>query len=119
MPKHPIVHIEISANDRVAAGKFYGDLFGWSIEQSPEINYATFTAGDGPGGGLNPVTETNPAGTVIVYVGTDDIEATLKQAESLGGKTVYPKTEIPGFGWFALFQDPTGNTLGLYTAKDQ
>ena len=112
---HPIVHIEFSAQDREAAARFYSDLFGWKVEQFPEMNYATFEAEGGPGGGFNPVTETNPAGAVVVYVGTDDIDASLAKAESLGGKTVYPKTEIPGIGWFGLFQDPTGNTVGLYT----
>lgn len=119
MSKHPIVHIEISANDLEAAGKFYSDLFGWEVEQMPELNYATFAADDGPGGGFNPVSEDNPAGAVVIYVGTDDIEGTLKKAESLGAKTLVPKTEIPQMGWFALFEDPTGNTIGVYTGMDQ
>jgi predicted enzyme related to lactoylglutathione lyase len=119
MSEHPIVHIEISANDREAAGKFYADLFGWEVEQMPEMNYATFTAGDGPGGGLNPVGENTPAGSVVIYVDSDDIEATLKKAESLGAKTLVPKTEIPQMGWFGMFADPTGNTIGVYTAMDQ
>ena len=37
------------------------------------------------------------------------------RAESLGAKTLMPKTSIPGIGWFALFADPTGNQVGLYT----
>lgn len=119
MSAHPIVHIEISANDLEAAGKFYADLFGWEIEQMPEMNYATFAAADGPGGGLNPVGENTPAGSVVVYVDTDDIEATLNKAESLGGTTIVPKTEIPQMGWFGMFADPTGNTIGVYTAMNQ
>lgn len=114
MSKHNIVHIEFSAQELGSAGKFYGDLFGWKIEQVPEMNYATFETKDGLGGGLNPVGENYPAGTVLVYVGTDDIEASLEKAESLGGKSVTPKTEIPGMGWFALFTDPTGNLVGLF-----
>lgn len=115
MTKHPIVHIEFSAHDREAAGKFYTDLFSWKVEQMPEMNYATFEAEGGPGGGFNPVSQQNPAGTVLVYVSTDDIEATLTKAESLGGKTVIPKTEIPTVGWFGFFSDPTGNVVGLFT----
>lgn len=118
MSKHPIVHIEFSAQDREAAGKFYTDLFGWSIQQMPEMDYAMFDSGEGVGGGLNPVKDDNPAGTVIVYVGTDDIHASLAKAEQLGGKTLVPKTEIPNMGWFAFFADPTGNTIGLYTAME-
>ncbi len=116
MSNHPVVHIEISAKDREASGKFYANLFGWKVEQMPEMNYATFETGEGVGGGLSPVMENNPAGTVVVYIGTDDINATLAQAEKLGSKTLVPKTEIPGMGWFSIFLDPDGNKIGLFTA---
>ena len=119
MSEHPVVHIEFSTKDREASGKFYEDLFGWKVEQMPEMNYATFEAEGGPGGGFNPVTKDNPAGTVVVYIGTDDIDASLAKAESLGGKTLVPKSEIPNYGWFGMFQDPTGNVVGLYTAMGE
>ena len=57
-----------------------------------------------------------PAGDVTVYIDTEDIDVTLKQIEKAGGKTLLPKTEIPGIGWFAQFADPTGNRMALYTA---
>jgi predicted enzyme related to lactoylglutathione lyase len=114
MPKHPIVHIELSAKDREASGKFYHDLFGWEIQQMPEWNYATFSTGEGsPGGGLNPITPENPAGTILVYINTDDIQASLRQVESLGGIVVSQPMPIPDVGLFALFKDSTGNTLAL------
>jgi predicted enzyme related to lactoylglutathione lyase len=116
MSKHPVVHVEISATNLGAASKFYADLFGWKIEHIPEMNYATFEPGEGVGGGFNPVTEENPAGSVVVYIGTDDIEASLAKAEQLGGKAIVPKTEIPGMGWFGMFLDPIGNKIGLFTA---
>ncbi len=119
MSKHPIVHIEFSAKDREEAGKFYSQLFGWKIQQMPEMNYATFEAEGGPGGGFNPVSEEYPAGTVMIYVQTDDIDATLAKAEKLGAKTLVPKSEIPNMGWFAFFADPSGNKVGVYTAMDQ
>lgn len=115
MSEHHIVHIEFSAEDREAAGKFYRELFGWEIVQIPEKNYATFDSGDNVSGGLNPVTDTNPAGTVLVNISTDDIAASLAKAESLGGKIVVPKSEIPDIGWFGIFSDPTGNVVGLFT----
>jgi len=114
MSKHPIVHVEFSALDREAAGRFYADLFGWEVQQMPEMNYATFSTGQEKfGGGFNPVSPEYPAGTIAIYVDTDDVIATLAKAESLGGKTIMPKTEIPGVGWFAFFLDPTGNKIGL------
>lgn len=119
MSAHPIVHFEFSAADREAAGQFYHELFGWKITQDQEMNYAMFESPEGVGGGLNPVSENNPAGTVIVYVGTEDIEASLAKAETLGANTIVPKSEIPGMGWFAMFSDPTGNVVGLYTSINQ
>ena len=118
MSQHPIVHIEFSASDREAAGRFYSDAFGWQIQQMPEMNYATFEAKGGPGGGFNPVNEQNPAGSILVYIDSNDIETDLKKIESLGGSTIIPKTEIPQVGWFAIFADLTGNQLGLYTGME-
>jgi len=119
MSKHPIVHVEFSAHDREAAGDFYSKLFDWKVQQMPEMNYATFDTGDGVGGGFNPVQENNPAGTVTVYVHSDDIDASLAKAEELGGMTLVPKSEIPSVGWFGLFSDPTGNMIGLFTELPQ
>jgi predicted enzyme related to lactoylglutathione lyase len=83
------------------------------------MNYATFDTGAGIGGGLNPISEQYPAGTVAVYIGTDNIPATLAKAESLGGKILIPESEIPGVGWFGFFQDPTGNMIGLLKTLPQ
>ena len=36
--------------------------------------------------------------------------------EEAGGRTVHPRTEIPGMGAFAYFSDTEGNTMGLWEA---
>ncbi len=117
MSNHSIVHVEISSKDLEGTIKFYGELFGWQIQAMPEMNYALFQTSDEMGGGFSPVdNQTYKAGDVIVYVSTDDVEASLAKAESLGGKKLMGKTEVPGFGWFGMFLDPTGNRIGLWTA---
>ena len=119
MSNHLIVHVELSAKDRVAAAQFYHDLFGWDVKQIPEVNYATFmTAKDQPGGGFNPVTPDNPPGTVLVYIGTDDIQESLALVEKLGGTVLAQPQPIPDVGLFAFFKDPTGNILALLEAHD-
>lgn len=120
MTAHPIVHLELSALDPAAASRFYADLFGWNIEHNQEFDYYIFSGEGGPRGGFVKVDgKQHHAGEVIVYIGTDDIDTTLKQVESLGGQVLLPKTEIPGVAWYALFADPTGNRLGLYTRMSQ
>ena len=38
----------------------------------------------------------------------------FEQVEAAGGKTVTSRTEIPGMGAFAYFEDPEGNVMGLW-----
>ncbi|NIR46995.1 hypothetical protein GWO43_00740, partial [candidate division KSB1 bacterium] len=63
------------------------------------------------GGGIGPAQE--GPGHVTFYVQVDDPQAYLDKAESLGGKTLVPVTEIPNMVTFALFQDPEGHMVGL------
>ena len=121
MSQHAIVHLEIPATDPAAASKFYADLFAWNTQVEPTFNYHTFQAASGPGGGFVQVCPDGgyKPGEVVVYVSTDDIDATLVKAEALGGKTLHPKSEIPGVGWYAFFADPAGNRIGLFTSMMQ
>jgi predicted enzyme related to lactoylglutathione lyase len=119
MSKRNIVHVEIPAVNVEGVGKFYESLFGWKIQPVPEMNYTMWEAGNGDEyGGFPLVSDENPAGQVLVYIASDDIEADLKKVEKLGGKTLHPKSEIPGTGWFGIFKDPTGNVLGLFTGTN-
>jgi uncharacterized protein len=119
MSKRNIVHVEIPAVNVEGAGRFYHDLFGWKIQPMPEMNYTMWEAGEGDEyGGFPQVSDDNPAGQVLVYIASDDIDADLKQVEKLGGKVLHQKTEIPGTGWFGIFQDPTGNVLAVYTSMN-
>ncbi len=119
MSNHPVVHIDIPGNDPKAAGQFYADAFGWQVETDPTFDYTMFRAEGGPGGGFVKVGGGMglgyKAGEVLIYIGTDDIDASLASVEKHGGKTVMGKTEIPNVGWWAVFADPTGNKVALYT----
>ncbi len=117
MTKRSIVHIEIPAADQQSAARFYADLFGWDTESVPGMDYTTFASGN-VGGGFPTAGTMAQAGEVLVYLSSDDIDADLRKIESMGGKTVAPKMEIPNTGWFAIFTDPTGNKIGLFKSVD-
>jgi len=127
MASHPIVHVEIPAIEPKTTGEFYAKVFDWKLELDPNFNYLQFEAQGGPGGAFVKVgeslTENGPiqhkANSPLMYIGTDDIEGDLARIESHGGKIVAPKAEIPGIGSFAIFTDPTGNTLALYAKLAQ
>ena len=82
MSRRNIVHVEIPAANVRGAGKFYQELFGWKIQPMPEMNYSMWEAGTGDEyGGFPQVSVDNPAGQVLVYIASDDIEADLKMVE--------------------------------------
>ena len=114
MSDHKIIHVELSATDRKALAEFYAYVFGWELQHLDEMDYTTFKAGDGVGGGINPITEQNPIGTVTVYIQTDDVTASLRDIHEAGGTIISPEMEIPNTGKFGLFRDPQGNVLGLF-----
>jgi uncharacterized protein len=117
MSPHPIVHIEIVSPNPKVSSDFFRQLFAWKIETNPEWqDYYLFNPESGPGGAfMAPDGQLYKLGDVALYVETDDIEGALRKVEELGGSVVLPKTDIPGIGWFAVLNDPTGVRLALYT----
>jgi predicted enzyme related to lactoylglutathione lyase len=116
MSDHPICHVEIPATDPTSLSLFYAEVFDWQIEAAdPTRNAHLFHVQRGPGGAFVQVGETTgaKAGQVLIYIFTEDIDATLAKAEALGAKTLTPKTEIP-YGWSATFVDPAGNHIALF-----
>jgi predicted enzyme related to lactoylglutathione lyase len=122
MANHVVTHVEIASSNPAVAGKFYADLFGWAQLEFPEMDYLMLQPESGATGAVVPLGESyfhfKPE-TVLVYVSTDDVTASLEKAEKLGGKTVLPSTPIPGTGDIGVFQDPTGNFVGLLRADQQ
>ena len=118
MTKRNIVHIEIPTKNSKASADFYEKLFGWHIEHFEEMNYTMWDPHEGPGGGFSQIDENIKPGDIHIYVNSDNIEADLKEAESLGGTIVLPKSEIPDTGWHGMFKDPAGNTIALYTSMN-
>jgi predicted enzyme related to lactoylglutathione lyase len=118
---HPIVHIELSADSPEELAKFYEDTFGWETQRWPEMDYITFSSKkDSIGGGFNPVQDGNPSGTVITYIQTEDLAASMAKVEANGGTITLPPTDIPGVGQMAHFTDPTGNPMALLEpARDE
>ena len=108
-----ITHIDIPVTDAEQARKFYGELFGWRIEDVPGFEgYPMWQAPNKvSGGGLAPRSEgfTQPRS----YVEVDSIEEALRKAELNGGRVLMARQPITATSWWAIFEDPFGNHVGL------
>lgn len=111
----PVVHFEIGCRDKAKTAEFYGSLFDWTMQ---EMGPATMISTGADGGIAGHITSLGhePHNYTIFYVQVDDVDAYLKNAESLGGKTLVPPLPIPT-GKFAWMSDPEGNTVGLFEVK--
>ena len=128
---HGVVHFEIPADDLERAKGFYGSVFGWQFETMamPGGDYTSVmttpvdpetmmpTEPGAINGGLMPRDEILPAPVLTIDVAA--IDDALKEVESRGGRTVTPRTEIPGMGAFAYFKDPEDNVIGLWETVSQ
>ena len=111
---NPVVHFEVIGKDGPALQKFYAELFGWHIQNMPEmLNYGVVDTH--AGGGINGGVGQEPEGGTLVtfYAAVPDLQATLDKAESLGGKIAMPVMDIPGVVTLAQFLDPQGNRIGI------
>jgi uncharacterized protein len=121
----PVVHFEVIGARPEALRRYYGDLFGWEFETSPPVAEAVSEANNygfierdatedgvgipgGIGGGQGYKAH------VLFYVGVPDVEAALRQAESLGGERRMGPEQAAGSALVVgHFADPEGNVIGV------
>ena len=79
--------------------------------------------GGGGGAPIPPVTKEKKKDDtvkdgIILHIETDDIPKTLAKIKKAGGKVTKEKTDIGNdFGFYALFEDNSGNLLGIWSQK--
>jgi predicted enzyme related to lactoylglutathione lyase len=113
MAKRNIVHLEISAKDRLALANFYADLFGWEVRDFADMNYTTLGIGNKETGlGIMNATDEAPGG-VSFYIESTDLEGDLAAIVKKGGEVLMPRMDVEGVGSMAFFRDPAGNVLAL------
>ena len=117
---NPFCHIELNTTDLAQAKSFYSELFDWKLQDMP-MPGGTYTlidagSGDGPGCGGGMMSHPMPGvpSHWMSYIAVDDLDATVKKAEELGGKAIVPRTEVPGMGWFSMLQGPTGEHFAVW-----
>jgi len=101
----PVVFFTIFGPQSEQLQQFYSGLFEWKI--APNGDVATAVSSPLPANIGKGEAET------IVYLGVDDITATLAKVKERGGTIWFPRLEVPGRVVLAVFKDPAGNSVGL------
>jgi len=77
--------------------------------------YTMVDVGNGTGGGMFQMAGAPVAW--IPYVAVSDVARATAKAKSLGATILKDKSEVPGMGWFSIFQDPTGAIIAVWEPK--
>lgn len=137
-----IVHFEVPSDNLERTKRFYTELFGWKMEKMQGMGqreYWTFSTsssdrgggggnnsngGDGSGSGTEQRTISGgmmerqmPQEPIMVYIGVDSVTEYSNKVERLGGKVIKQKTEVPGYGWFAICTETENNGFALWEAN--
>jgi uncharacterized protein len=109
----PVWH-ELHTRDYSGTVSFYERVFDWKtavLSDTDEFRYTQLVDADGtPLAGIMDATAYQPEGVPAawqVYLGVEDVDATLATVDDLGGAVLEPAQDTP-FGRLAKVADPTG-----------
>jgi len=116
---NPAIYFEIPVSDLDRAILFYVDVFGYTFERHnvhgnemamfPFVNNGTGITGALVKGEIYIPSKSG----VVIYLQTEDIDATLDRAVAKGAEILFPKTPAGDFGFVAEFSDSEGNRIAL------
>lgn len=106
---------ELYTNDLDSAGRFYRDVFGWSVEAMASAG-GSILACSLAGREIASMMEIRAEWGEVpphwaVYFAVSDCEASVARASSLGAQVYLEPREIPQLGTFAGIEDPQGAHL--------
>ncbi|MEO8243817.1 MAG: VOC family protein [bacterium] len=106
---------EIITGDPMAAMKFYGDLFGWTISRSmqmgPDMTYHLIAWNGLEIGGAFSMS--GAPNYWKPYFGVASVKAAVQSVKAAGGTVLRDPDEVPGGAWTLQINDPLGVSLAL------
>jgi predicted enzyme related to lactoylglutathione lyase len=113
-----IAWFDITTTNLPRSKEFYGRLFDWQFTPVQGTDQAAEIVSGGTAIGTLRVAEGNISPfNGVVYVQVTDIRASCKKVTQLGGTVVagFPFNLPDGTGAIAMFADPVGHPVGLYS----
>ncbi|MGH3342608.1 MAG: VOC family protein [Carbonactinosporaceae bacterium] len=116
--------VDLGADDREAAMKFYGGLFGWEFEVGPQEtgHYTTCllrglsVAGIGERPRADDGTPLAPVAWTT-FLACVDADAAAARSAQAGGTVVMGPMDILDQGRLAVVEDPTGAVFGMWEPR--
>src|SRR5262249_32698884 len=110
---------DLSTPDRERAGRFYSDLFGWTMmkeDEKSEHNYWHIKNGEEFIGGIPPAEHHKPGMPAhwLAYFTVSDCDATANAAKNLGANLYMPPTDFEDVGRISVMADPQAAAFAIF-----
>jgi len=110
------VWVDLMTSDPAGARAFYRTLLGWESEEpNAEFGgYSNFTLGDARIAGCMGAMDPAMPDVWSVYLATDDIARTVRDAVAHGGQVIVEPMAVGDLGWMAVMIDAGGAAVGTW-----
>ena len=118
-----VVHFEIPADNLARAKEFYNTVFGWNMNEMPEMEYVMVGTAESNENGMpkepgaingGMLERQDPVKSIVITINVKDIDQAATMIEKNGGKIVRPKMPVGDMGFAAYFKDSEENVVGLW-----
>jgi predicted enzyme related to lactoylglutathione lyase len=109
--------VDLASPDLDASRAFYGALFGWEAQVSPDPaagGYTIFTLRGSAVAGLGPQFDPAQPPAWNTYVAVDDADKTAEAVRAAGGRVLAAPMDVFDMGRLAVFQDPAGAAISVW-----
>jgi uncharacterized protein len=112
--------VDLGTPDLDASKRFYGELFGWGVEETGTVEetggYVFFTINGRKVAGGGPLQSENQPPAWSTYFATEDADATLAKARDAGAQPLAEPMDVMDAGRLAFLAHPAAGVLGLWQA---
>ncbi|MFR9751276.1 VOC family protein [Nocardia sp. 004] len=112
--------VDCQVDDPARAREFYGELFGWEIEDSPPGagEYLMAMRAGRAAAGIGPKPEGMPMPSVwTTYFAADSADDIAKKIVAAGGSLITEPFDVLDMGRMFVGADPTGAVFGVWETK--
>ncbi len=113
--------VDLGAPDLARAKEFYGELFGWRPETSPDpraAGYTLFLKEDAAVAGVGPLLDEGQPPAWTWYASVSDLDETARRVEAAGGKSLLAPMDVLDQGRTAVFVDTLGTPFSAWEPRD-
>src|ERR1700754_872842 len=114
--------VDLATPDVGAAATFYGELFGWTNEETGTIEetggYRFFLSGGKKVAGVSPLMGEGQPVVWSTYFATDDVDAPPARVTEFGGQSFLEPMDVMDAGRMGFFGHPAAGAFGGWQAGE-